>query len=318
MDAGDFGGEQDRGEVPFSQRLQKSVPGLLQPESAEVDWADSAQKLGSQEPALLGWPRVGIIGGRGRMGRWLGGRLRQAGHEVLVADAAQGPLLPEIAAACPVLVLAVPIPAVAGVLERIGPHTRPDGVLLDIASLKAEPLRLMLEHARGEVIGTHPLFGPSAPDLQGQLFFVCPGRGSRWLAWLKGWLEAGGARVQEIDAQAHDRLMAQAQTLRHMLLLGLGGALMQGEFDFARDLPLAGPWFGTLISLLERQAGQPAELYADLALNNPHAPAVVRALAESLGRAASCLDAGDRDGLVAMLEQVGGFVGGMTGGGDSG
>lgn len=271
-------GEQERGEVPFSG------------------------------------PRVGIIGGRGRMGRWLGGRLRQGGHEVLVADAGQEHLLPEIAAACPVLVLAVPIPAVAVVMERVGPFTRPDGVVLDIASLKAEPLRLMLHEARGEVIGTHPLFGPSAPSLQGQLVFLCPGRGRRWLGWLRGWLEQGGAQAVEMEALAHDRLMAQVQSLRHMLLLGLGQALMEAGFDFARDLPLAGPWFSSLAGLLQQQARQPAELYADLALNNPAALPVVRALAESLTRAAACLAAGDRAGLVAMLDQVSAFV---NGGGDA-
>jgi prephenate dehydrogenase len=256
----------------------------------------------------FGRPRVGIIGGRGRMGRWLVRSLRQDGHEVLVADAGQGALQPEIAAACPVLILAVPIPAVPRVMALIGPHTRPDGVVLDIASLKAAPLEAMLRHARGEVIGTHPLFGPSAPSLDGQLFFVCPGRGRRWLGWLTAWLEAGGARLVETDATGHDRLMAQVQSLRHMLLLGLGQALMAAGFDPTRDLPLAGPWFGCLAGLLEHQARQPAELYADLALNNPAALPVLQALAQSVGQAAAYVAAGDRQGLVAMLDQVGGFI----------
>lgn len=263
----------------------------------------------SQDPPFSK-PLVGIIGGQGRMGRWLKTRLEEDGHEVRTADRGHGPPLRELAAACPVLVLAVPIPAVGEVMAQIGPHTRPDGVVLDIASLKEAPLRAMLAHARGEVLGGHPLCGPTAPSLAGQLFFLCPGRGGRWLAWLKAWLEKNGAKVVEMEAAAHDRLMAQVQTLRHMLLLGLGRTLMKVGFDFSRDLPLAGPWFGSLVGLLEHQGEQPGELYADLALHNPAAPRVLAALAQTLARIAELTAAGDRQGLVEMMDQVRDYMAG--------
>ncbi|MBI4800479.1 MAG: prephenate dehydrogenase [Desulfarculus sp.] len=256
------------------------------------------------DDAPFGKPLVGVIGGQGRMGRWLKARLEEDGHEVRTADLNHGPPLCELAAACPVLILAVPVPAVGEVMAQIGPFTRPDGLVLDIASLKAAPLTAMLRHARGEVIGGHPLCGPTAPSLAGQLFFVCPGRGERWRAWLQGWLERAGARMVEMEAAAHDRLMAQVQSLRHMLLLGLGSALMEAGFDPARDLPLAGPWFGSLLGLLEHQGQQPAGLYADLALNNPAAPPLLAALAQNLARIAQMTAAGDRQGLVEMMDQV--------------
>lgn len=255
-------------------------------------------------------PRVGILGGQGRMGRWLAARLRADGLEVVQADLGQGPSLKELALACPVLILSVPIPAIAPLMASLGPHTRSDGVVLDIASLKAAPLKAMLAHARGEVIGSHPLFGPTTPSLQGQVCFLCPGRGSRWRSWFQGWLEQGGARVVEMEALAHDQLMARVQSLRHMLLFGLGQALEQVGFDPQRDLPLAGPWFGSLVGLLKRQVSQPAELYADLALNNPAAPAVLAALAQSLTRAAQLVAAGDRPGLLAMMNQVNAYLDG--------
>lgn len=254
-------------------------------------------------------PLVGIIGGRGRMGRWLEARLEEDGHQVRVADRGHGPPLAELAAACPVLILAVPVPAVARVMAQVGPFTRSDGLLLDIASLKEAPLAAMLQHARGEVIGGHPLCGPTAPSLAGQVFFVCPGRGNRWRAWLGDWLARAGARVVEMEAAAHDRLMAQVQSLRHMLLLGLGHTLLEAGFDPGRDLPLAGPWFGSLLGLLEHQGRQPAELYADLALNNPAAPPLLAALAGSLARIAELAAAGDRRGLVEMMDQVRDYLG---------
>lgn len=63
-----------------------------------------------------------------------------------------------------------------------------------------------------------------------------------------------------MDPEVQDCLIAQVQTLRHMLLLGLGQALKQSGFDPARDLPLAGPWFQSLAGLLEYQAQQPGGL----------------------------------------------------------
>lgn len=255
-------------------------------------------------------PLVGIIGGNGRMGRWLKARLEEDGHQVAVADIGNGPPLAQVAAACPVLVLAVPVPAVAQVMAQVGPFTRPDGLVLDIASLKQAPLEAMLSHARGEVIGGHPLCGPTAPSLAGQLFFVCPGRGTRWLAWLRAWLDRAGAQMVEMTADAHDRLMAQVQSLRHMLLLGLGSTLMEAGFDPARDLPLAGPWFRTLVGLLRHQGQQPADLYADLALHNPAAPALLAGLAQSLARIAQMTAAGDRQGLVRMMDQVRDYLSG--------
>lgn len=252
-------------------------------------------------------PRVGIIGGRGRMGQWLARRLEQDGYQVEVADAADGPLPPGLVEECQVLVLAVPIPQVGPVMAEIGPRTRPDGLVVDIASLKEGPLKAMLAQAQGEVLGCHPLFGPSAPSLLGQVVFICPGRGGAWSQWFRGWLAAGGARLVEVEPQAHDRLMAQVQSLRHFLLYGLGAALKAAGFDPGHDLPLAGPWFQCLAGLLERQLHQPPELYADLALHNPHAPAVVAGLAQSLTQAAERLAAQDRPGLIELMERAADF-----------
>lgn len=253
-------------------------------------------------------PAIGIIGGKGRMGRWLERRLRRTGHPVRIADISEGPLPVDFVQSCQVLILAVPLAAVEQVMASIGPLTRPDHLIMDIASLKAKPLMSMLAHSRGEVIGTHPLFGPATRSLVGQVVFVCPGRGRRWLAWLRRLLEMGRAEMVQMEPERHDRLMAQVQTLRHLLLVSLGRALMRLGFDPAQDLDRSGPWFQTLMALLARQVKQPPELYADLALYNPAGPEAMQALADSLREVAACLTSGDRGGLLRLMEEVGTFV----------
>ncbi len=243
---------------------------------------------------------VGVIGGMGRMGSMLVRLLEDAGQRPVVMDLADGSFQPETAAQCQVLLLAVPVHATEEVMKAVGPYTRDDGAVIDIASLKENSINAMLAHARGEVVGSHPLFGPSC-DPAGQTVFICQGRGDVWVSWWRCLWKRVGAKVVEISPSRHDRLMAQVQTLRHLLVGSLGLALESLGFDPEDDLPLAGPWFGSLWELLDNQATQPAGLYADLALANPHAMEAVQAMTRALEETGRCLEQEDRFNLVRLL-----------------
>ncbi len=251
---------------------------------------------------------VGIIGGLGRMGSWLRTLLEPAVGRVLVADLGGEPVTPEFVRACQMIILAVPVHAVDQVMQMIGPHTDPQGVVVDITSLKQKPLASMLAHAQGEVVGAHPLFGPGAPSLAGQIVFLTEGRGRRWLAWLRRFLRQQGARAVVMAPERHDRLMAQVQTLRHLMLYAFGWSLMQLGFHPQDDGELSGPWFQELLGLLCRQSGQPAELYADLALHNPDGLNAARTLQKGLDGLVTALEGSDRGALVKTMEEVGEFI----------
>lgn len=245
---------------------------------------------------------VGVIGGKGRMGSLLVRLLKDAGQRPLVMDSSDGSFQPEKAAQCLVLILAVPVQAMEEVMKAVGPYTRTDGAVIDIASLKEAPLEAMLAHARGEVVGSHPLFGPTC-DPAGQNVFMCQGRGQVWASWWSGLWKRAGANVVAISPSRHDRLMAQVQTMRHLLVGSLGLALERLGFDPEEDLPLAGPWFGSLWELLNNQAAQPAGLYTDLALANPHAAEAVRALGKAVEETGQCLERNDRFNLARLLDR---------------
>ncbi len=257
------------------------------------------------DPAQL---TVGIIGGMGRMGSWLRGLLEPAVGRVLTADAKGEPVTPDFVRSCQMIILAVPVHAVEQVMRQIGPHTDPAGVVVDITSLKQKPLASMLAHARGEVVGAHPLFGPGAPSLAGQVVFLSHGRGRRWLAWLRRFLRQQGARAVVMAPERHDRLMAQVQTLRHLLLYAFGWILMQMGYQPEADGDISGPWFRELLTLLARQSGQSAELYADLALHNPDGLDAARTLQQGLGGLVSALEGSDRGALVKTMEEVAEFI----------
>ncbi len=181
-----------------------------------------------------------------------------------------------------VTIIAAPIPAMDDVIKEIGPFTPEDGVVIDIGSLKQSPVSHMLAHCRGEVIGSHPLFGPAVEGLNDQVVFACPARSIRWMSWFRSFWEEQGARVVDIDPERHDKLMATVQALRHFYLFSFGHSLVRLGFDLSTDLPLAGPWFGDLVSMLRHHLRQGPAIYNDLAKANPHTEGMLRQVMESV------------------------------------
>ena len=203
------------------------------------------------------------------MGRLFAHLFSEAGYPVSIGDDQDGPVNWEKHAQNDVVILAVPLGAVKQVVRHLGPFTKPDGLVIDISSLKQAPVEAMMQYCQGEVIGCHPLFGPSVESLDRQTIFLSSVRSTRWIEWLRSFFEEQGARLVDIDPEEHDRLMATVQSLRHLVLICFGRSLMKLKFDLATNLPISGEWFPLLVEMMNRQFQQPAELYTDMALENP-------------------------------------------------
>jgi prephenate dehydrogenase len=128
--------------------------------------------------------------------------------------------LPTVAR-CDVVVLAVPVSALVKVIRALHPHLRAGTIVIDVGSVKIEPVRVMLEELppHVEIIGSHPLFGPqSANDgVAGHRIAWCPVRGSsakRIAAFLRRVLRLDVIRT---TPDAHDREMAVVQGLTHLV-----------------------------------------------------------------------------------------------------
>ncbi|PTM42079.1 prephenate dehydrogenase [Bosea sp. 124] len=124
-------------------------------------------------------------------------------------------------AACDIVVIAVPVDALAEAIAGLRPHLRRGTIVLDVGSVKIEPARLLLAELPEdvEIIGTHPLFGPqSARDgLKSLKIALCPIRGDsvrRIAAFLRRSLALD---VILTTPDAHDRDMALVQGLTHLV-----------------------------------------------------------------------------------------------------
>ena len=253
--------------------------------------------------------KVGIVGSDGRMGSWMFSHLKESGLEVHGIDKAAPTELGDFTESSDVMVLAIPSSAFPEVTRVIGPRLRKESLLIDIASLKQGPVREMLDHFDGEVIGAHPMFGPSAESFRDRLVYLCPARPGLWTDKVSGFLTSLGARIHIISPDRHDRLMATVQTLRHIMLTSLGLTLRSTGFDISEDLKVAGEWFQQLITMMERQFDQPSELYADLALNNPHSLEVLKTFSLMNEKLNILMEKGDKKGIMELMNMVRDFTG---------
>lgn len=247
---------------------------------------------------------IALIGGAGQMGQWLKRFFEERGFPVLVSDLDTSPGAVEVASRADVVVLCVPIPAVAQVAREVGPHLKPSAALMDIASVKQRPLADMLKAFNGEVVGTHPLFGPGEPGISGLTVVLCPGRGGRWFNWLKDLLEQAGARVRVTTATEHDRLMSVVQGLAHFILIALGTTLSQMGVSEQDMEDFATPTFSTLYQLTRRLLSQDAKLYACIQLQNPANRVTLRAFNDAVADILYYIQRQDAAGLVRLLEEI--------------
>lgn len=171
--------------------------------------------------------RLGLIG-FGAFGR-LTARHLSAGFEILAHDPAASDgeglaTLTDLAttAACPTVVLAVPVEALEATLIAIGPHLRPDALVIDVGSVKVKPTRAMdaLLPPGVRIVGTHPLFGPQSgkDGIAGLRIAVCAVRGAKDARRVAAFCRrALGLKVFQVSPEDHDREAATVQGLTHLI-----------------------------------------------------------------------------------------------------
>lgn len=266
------------------------------------------------EVPLDATPRtVAVIGGRGRLGGVVAQLFGDLGHRILIADETT-PLSPAAAAAAAdVTVVSVPIDATEEVIRLVGPHVREDALLMDVTSIKRDPVAAMLASTRGSVVGTHPMFGPSVHTLQGQRVVVCRARGDAWADWVVAAFGARGLAVTEATPEQHDRAMSVVQVLTHFQTQVLGVTLARLGVPLEETLQFTSPAYLLELYVAARHFAQEPGLYGPIEMRNPQSGDVTEAFAAAAQELGNVIARGDRAQFDAMFEEVRSFFGTFTG-----
>lgn len=253
---------------------------------------------------------IGVIGGTAGMGAFVAKVFRGGDYAVETTGIEDGRPAEEVAASNDLVVLAVPIAATVDVAKKVGPHVRPGACLMDITSVKRQPLAAMLSSTREDVdvIGTHPMFGPHGIDFDRQKVVLCRGRGDAGFARVKKLYEVFGAETLEASAEEHDQQMALIQVLIHEKTMVLGSVLERLKADLGRSLQFASPIYRTELAMIGRMFSQRAELYAEILTSNDDALRLSHLFEQEAGHFARAVAMSDRDTVVQRFRQIADYM----------
>jgi prephenate dehydrogenase len=252
-------------------------------------------------------PRIGIVGGRGQMGRWLQSFWVERGCEVLISDRDTAISSEDLVRGSDIAFVAVPLRATPEVIRTLAGVVGLESGLVSIASLMAPSVR-QLEAVRGEALCAHPVFGPTVRSCAGLPMMMAPVRGTRWHAWLVQEFTDAGLIVRQTNAYDHDASMAVVQASLHSMYVALCRAMSAAGLPPTAALEWASPTMQLQLGLAARILGQDPELYADLVVGNDLAPARLDALASELRYLAECARDGNRKAFSdAFLDARGSF-----------
>ena len=172
-------------------------------------------------------PRLGLIG-FGAFGRLTARHLSPwfdiLAHDPGANDGARVATLTDLAtaAACPTVILAVPVEALEATLIAIRPDLAPGALVIDVGSVKVKPAQAMddLLPPGVRIVGTHPLFGPQSgkDGIAGLRIAVCEVRGLSDARRVAAFCRlALGLKVFLVSPEDHDREAAVVQGLTHLI-----------------------------------------------------------------------------------------------------
>jgi prephenate dehydrogenase len=204
--------------------------------------------------------------------------------------------------------VAVPVGVLSATVRATLEVASDDCVVSDVGSTKRAVSEAFGADAR--FVGGHPLAGTelSGPEharadlFAGATWYLTPAAGSsssELFGRLRALIEGMGARVEAIDAEDHDRLVASISHLPHVLANALVCEARAAVLGTGHGPSVTGP------SLRDatRVAGAPSAIWTDIYLQNADllAAAIERAVA-SLEQFRGALEASDAERISAFNE----------------
>ncbi len=224
---------------------------------------------------------VGIIGGTGQMGQLFKKFFENNNCKVLISSRRTNLKPMDCAKQSDVVLISVPIDVTVDVIKKIAPFINKNSLLIDTTSIKKEPVEAMLRYSKSEVIGMHPMFGPTVSSLQKQIIVLCPARTKKWLKWLVNIFGKNKAKIKITTADKHDIMMSIIQGLNHFSTLAVAYAMKNLGISVKESLGYTSPIYKLRMAMIGRILNQNPSLYANIEIMNPKNRKALAAYAKS-------------------------------------
>ena len=265
-----------------------------------------------------GKTKVLILGGTGEMGQWFTRFFKERDYEVTVwgkggkvevARKLNVPFASDLEAAIPendIVIVSVPINATEETIAEVAPKMKAGSLLMDFTSTKVKPVEAMRRFAPAgvEILGTHPMFGPTIPTIRGQTVILVPvnGRSEKWFPVIRQLFEESGAHVEITNAAEHDRLVSVVQGLTHFAYIAIGTTIDRLDFDIKKSRKFVSPVYSIMLDFVGRILGQNPYLYALIQMENPGVLEVHEAYIKECEELSSLVRAHDEEGFVRKMK----------------
>lgn len=216
----------------------------------------------------------------------------------------------ELAEACDLIFIAVPVRSIPRILEEVATSLRPGTTLSDVGSVKEKVVEAAAEILPPgcHFIGGHPLAGSEQrgvefadPHLFRDAYYVLtptPACDAEAYSRLHALLTSIGARIIAMDPHKHDRAVSVISHLPHIMAMGL----MNLALERAEEYPLLRLTAGGFRDMTRIAASNPG-IWLDILLENREA--VEESLEECISamrRIGDMLEKGEEEELTAWME----------------
>ncbi|CAD6507088.1 T-protein [Candidatus Profftia tarda] len=244
-----------------------------------------------------------IVGGRGQMGCLFKKMLEDSGYEVRIFEQEDWHNAELLCADAGMVIVSVTIHRATQVIANL-PKLPVDCILVDLSSVKKQPLQAMLAAHIGPVLGLHPMFGPDVVSFSKQVVVYCDGREPHKYQWFLDQIQAWGAETYLINPVEHDAYMAFIQALRHFAIFVYGLHLSEENIKLRQLLSLSSPIYRLELIMVGRLFAQDSQLYADIIMSSENNLALIKRYYKRFGKAISLLENHDKDAFTDNFQRV--------------
>jgi chorismate mutase / prephenate dehydrogenase len=262
-----------------------------------------------------------VVGGAGRLGKWLCHFFADSGHKISVVDLVHPGFPCEYSASIvtpimqhDIIIVATPIRASIEILKNLGEQKLQSTVIFDVSSVKTPIYKSLLDLKKKGALVTslHPMFGPSVELLFGK-HIIRTSLGVKQADNLVDEIfKSTSLQVMDMGIDEHDSVIAILLSLSHLINIIFAKTLEKSSFSINFLERFSAPTFSKLISIAKQVVLENPHLYYEIQALNPHTKDVYQNVKDTLSQVIDAIQKFDELAFVTIMKQGEQFLSGQA------